>query len=158
MRRRKTRELVIKAIFAYEIEKGDPYFHLDYISEDAEMGGYAEGETEKFLSSVEDVYARQLTSGILKHCQELDQVIDRYAVDWDIKRLGGADRNILRLALYEMLFDEKLPPAIAINEAVDLAKIYGTAESPRFINGILGRFADDQKEMTTGNQDDQQIE
>jgi len=47
MRRRKTRELVIKAIFAYEIEKGDPYFHLDYISEDAEMGGYTEGETEK---------------------------------------------------------------------------------------------------------------
>jgi len=151
MRRRKTRELVIKAIFAYEIEKGDPYFHLDYISEDAEMGGYDEGGTEKFLASVEDVYARQLTGGILHHCKELDQIIDQYAVDWDIKRLGGADRNILRLALYEMLYDEKLPPAIAINEAVDLAKLYGTAESPRFINGILGKYADEMKEKEPGS-------
>ena len=145
MKRRNTRELVIKALFAYEIEKGDPIRQLEYISEDWEMAGFPEGSREKFLSGIEDEYARRLTAGILDHRDELDQIINDYAIDWDIKRLGGAERNILRMGLYEMLYDEKLPPAIAINEAVDLVKIYGSEEASRFINGILGRKAEELK-------------
>jgi N utilization substance protein B len=144
MKRRKTRELVIKALFAYEIEKGNPLFHLEYISQDAEMAGYDEGTFDQFLSGIEDEFARKLTAGIIEQSQVLDSIIKKYAVDWDIERLGGTDRNILRLAVYEMLYMEKLHPAIAINEAVDLAKQFGSKESPRFINGILGQIANDQ--------------
>lgn len=146
MKRRNTRELVIKALFAYEIEKGDPIRQLEYIAEDWEMAGFPEGDREAFLNSIEDEYARRLTAGILEHKEELDRLINNYAIDWDIKRLGGAERNILRMGLYEMLYDEKLAPAIAINEAVELGKIYGSEEASRFINGILGRKAEELKQ------------
>jgi len=142
MKRRKTRELVLKALFAFEIEKSNPFFHLDYIAHDPEMAGLDGGQIEEFLSKIEDDFARKLTEGIISRCKEIDAAIGRYMVDWDLKRLGGAERNIMRLAAYEMLID-KLPPAIAINEAVDLAKKYGSEESSRFINGILGKLAED---------------
>ncbi|MDR1194466.1 MAG: transcription antitermination factor NusB [Peptococcaceae bacterium] len=141
MRRRDIRELVIKALFAYEIEKGDPWRQLAYIAEDGEMGGFAEGQEGVFLAGGESDYARRLMGGILEQREALDQVIAEYAVDWEIQRLGGIERNILRLGLYEMLYGEKLPPAIAINEALDLVKKYGGQEAARFVNGILGKRA-----------------
>jgi N utilization substance protein B len=142
MKRRKTRELVIKALFAYEVAQGSPFFHLDYISQDAEMAGFEDGTLLEFLATIEDDFGRQLTAGIIENCMKLDETIDQYAVDWDIKRMGGADRNILRMGVYEMLYGEKLHPAIAINEAVELAKVFGNEESARFINGILGKLAE----------------
>lgn len=148
MKRRNTRELVIKALFAYEIEKGDPFRQLDYIAGDWEMAGFDEGKLETFLAGIEDEYARRLTSGILENKEELDKIIGDFAVDWEIGRLGGAERNILRMGLYEMLYDEKLPPAIAINEAVDLIKKYGSQEAAKFVNGILGKKAEELKAAT----------
>jgi N utilization substance protein B len=145
VKRHNARELVIKALFAYEIERGDPFRQLEYITADWEMAGFDEGKLDSFLSCVEDDYARRLTSGILAHKTELDEIIGDYSLDWDIDRLGGAERNILRMGLYEMLYDEKLPPAIAINEAVDLIKKYGSPEAARFVNGILGRKAEELK-------------
>jgi N utilization substance protein B len=145
MKRRNTRELVIKALFAYEIEKGDPFRQLDYIAGDWEMAGCGEGKLAAFLAGIEDEYARRLTSGILGHKEELDKIIGDSAVDWELNRLGGAERNILRMGLYEMLYDEKLPPAIAINEAVDLIKKYGSREAAKFVNGILGKKAEEWK-------------
>ena len=142
MKRRKTRELVIKALFAYEMEKGDPFRQLSYIAEDWEMAGFTEGKREAFLSAIEDEYARRLTAGVLDNKEKLDEMITAYAVDWEISRLGGAERNILRMSFYEMLYDEKLAPAIVINEAVDMIKKYGTPEAARFVNGVLGSYAE----------------
>lgn len=137
--RRNARELVIKALFASEIEKGDPFRQLAYIAADWEMAGFEEEAPEAFVT--DNDYVHRLTQGILEHMEELDEIIKHYAVDWEISRIGGAERNILRLGLFEMLYDEKLPPAVVINEAIELTKRYGSPEASGFVNGILDKKA-----------------
>lgn len=86
-------------------------------------------------------YAEQLVRGTVAKCAELDKLIERYAENWEIERMAYVDRNILRLSTYEMLFLEEIPLKVAINEAVELAKRYGEADSSKFVNGILDRIA-----------------
>ena len=141
MKRREARELVVKALFACEIEKGDPFRQLEYIAGDWEMAGLDEGSRAPFLSGADNEYIRRLTTGILACREELDDIIRQYSVDWELSRLGGAERNILRMGLFEMLYDEKLHPAIAINEALEMIKKYCNSDAVKFINGILGKKA-----------------
>jgi len=141
MKRRDIRELVMKALFASEIEDGDPFRQLEYIADDGEMSGSNGEETEFLLSDGTKAYVRRFISGVLSHKEELDERIIRFSPDWELARLGGAERNVLRMSLYEMLYDEKLPPAIAINEAVDLVKKYGSTESAKYVNAVLDKNA-----------------
>lgn len=89
-----------------------------------------EPEGESFL--------RQLVSGVLQHRQRLDALIQKHAPAWPISQIAVVDRNILRIALYELSGMTGTPPKVAINEAVDLAKQFGSDNSSRFINGVLG--------------------
>ena len=82
-------------------------------------------------------FTRTLVTGIASRQQELDQVISRYAKNWQISRMAVVDKNILRLGVYELLHAEDIPPKVTINEAVELAKKFGDLDSPKFINGIL---------------------
>ena len=82
--------------------------------------------------------AEECTAGVLKHRQELDDIVHRLAPAWPVDQLAVVDRNILRLALYELRIVASEPPKVVINEAVELAKIYGSETSSRFINGVLG--------------------
>jgi transcription antitermination protein NusB len=93
----------------------------------------------------EDVpaFARELVTGVAAEMPALDETIGRFAQDWSVPRMGGVDRTILRLAAYELTSRDDVPPAVAIDEAVEAAKELSTAESGRFVNGILGRIADD---------------
>ena len=145
MRRRDARELIIKTLFACDIEKGDPLRQLAYIVGDWEMAGFDEERPGLVLTGAEEEYTKRLASGVLSHKAELDEIIGRYSVDWEPGRLGGAERAILRMGLYEMLYDEKLPPAIVINEALDLVRKYGNPEAAGFINGVLGKKAEEVK-------------
>lgn len=86
-------------------------------------------------------YAHELLKGIVEHLEEIDSWISDTAQNWTIDRMLIVDRNIIRLASYEMAYVEKIPPAVAINEAVELAKVFGGDESPKFVNGVLGRIA-----------------
>jgi N utilization substance protein B len=86
-------------------------------------------------------FARRLVEGTLAHRPEIDEMLGRYATDWDLPRMGNVDRNILRLGLYEMLYSPETPLNVAIDEALELAKTYSHNEAPRFINGILGKIA-----------------
>ena len=138
MKRRKIRELVLKSLFACEIEDGDPFRQFQYILGDYEMAGFHEDEPAPVLSGTEKTYVSRLIEGIVSHKAELDEIISRHAVDWEIDRLGGLERNIMRLAFFEMLYD-KLPRAIAINEAVELTKLYSMPEAVGFVNGILDK-------------------
>ena len=90
-----------------------------------------------------DDYARRLALGADERRPDLDAVISARSTGWSLSRLNSVDRNILRLALYEMLSVEEIDIAVSIDECVELAKAYGTDESSRFVNGILGRVADD---------------
>lgn len=74
---------------------------------------------------------------------ELDKKIDSVSEGWKIRRMGKAEAAILRIALYEMLYDDDVPVKVAINEAVDLAKVYGSDDSPKFINGILAKLVEE---------------
>lgn len=89
-----------------------------------------------------DDYGRELALGVEEHLDELDAIISERSVAWDIERMPTVDRNLLRLALYEMLFVPEVDIAVAIDECVELSKAYGTDETPRFANGLLGRVAD----------------
>jgi len=84
-------------------------------------------------------FAETLIHGVEERKAEIDEKIREYAINWDVARMAATDRNILRLAVYEMLFCPDIPPVVSINEAVDLAKEFGGRESGRFVNGILDR-------------------
>lgn len=85
-------------------------------------------------------FVEQLAKGIQDKIEEIDKVIEKSAPDWPIVKLPLVDRNVLRIGLYELLFSDKaeVPPRVAINEAIELAKIYGGENSGKFINGVLG--------------------
>ena len=84
-------------------------------------------------------FARQLLSGVRRHRQELDQSIEQTAANWSLQRMAVTDRNVLRLGAYEILHSDT-PPRVAIDEAVELAKRFGSAQSAQFVNGILDKL------------------
>jgi N utilization substance protein B len=88
------------------------------------------GEGEAFLL--------KLVQGVLKHKEQLDGLIATYAPEWPVDQMAIIDRNILRIALFEFLIEGSTPPKVAINEAVELAKRFGSDSSSRFVNGVLG--------------------
>lgn len=83
------------------------------------------------------LFAEPLIRGTLEHREELDALIQKHAKNWSLHRMAVVDRNLLRLAAYEMLYREDIPPVVSINEAVDIAKKYSTDDSGKFVNGIL---------------------
>ncbi len=94
-------------------------------------------------------FCQKLIDGILpEKVKEIDLVIQQYAQNYEIERLSAVDRNVLRLALYELFSDEGTPVPVIIDEAISIAKKYGTEQSGRFVNGVLDQI---QKTMTTGN-------
>jgi len=88
-------------------------------------------------------FAQPLIEGLVAHLPEIDERIRRYSENFDFNRIAAVDRNILRLAIYEMLYRDDIPPVVSINEAIELAKTFGGAESGRFVNGILDRVRKD---------------
>ncbi len=92
-------------------------------------------------------FARQIVFGVLPLRQDLDQLIARYAPEWPLDQIAAIDRNILRIALWEFAVYRDTPVKVAINEAVELAKQYGSDSAPRFINGVLGTLVDHEHEI-----------
>jgi N utilization substance protein B len=85
------------------------------------------------------LFAEKLIRGVLEKRETLDEHIRKHAENWDLRRMAVVDRNILRLAIYEMLFRNDIPPVVSINEAVDVAKRFSTRDSGKFVNGILDK-------------------
>ena len=85
-------------------------------------------------------YARELAIGVAKNREAIDRMLAGHATNWRIERMAAVDRNILRLALYELLFDKETPPAVVIDEAVEIAKRFGSERSSQFVNGVLDGF------------------
>jgi N utilization substance protein B len=79
-----------------------------------------------------------LTTGVLENIQRIDKIITEFAPTWPISQMAVTDRNLLRMAIYEMAMLGETPPKVAINEAVEVAKVFGSESSPRFVNGVLG--------------------
>lgn len=81
-----------------------------------------------------------LVKGVATNIEKIDPLIKKYVKNWEIERMAAIDRNILRMACFELLFLEEVPPKVAINEAIELAKRFGDVDSPRFINGVLDKI------------------
>ena len=120
---------------------------------EVDMANHPPGEVFKLrleeFPLTEDLteFARQIIFGILPLTQELDILIAKYAPDWPLDQIAAIDRNILRMALWEFAIQGETPIKVAINEAVELAKHYGSDSAPRFINGVLGALAEHQHEI-----------
>lgn len=105
--------------------------------------GIEPGPAEQRQPSEETIaYALRLVTGVQEHQAEIDELIVRYADRWTIDRMPTVDRNVVRIALFELLRADDVPLAVAINEAVELAKAFSTDDSGRFVNGLLGRIAE----------------
>jgi N utilization substance protein B len=92
-------------------------------------------------------FARQIVFGVLPLREQLDHVLARYAPEWPLDQIAAIDRNILRMATWEFAVQKDTPVKVAINEAVELAKLYGSDSAPRFVNGVLGSLVEHQNEV-----------
>jgi len=98
-------------------------------------------EREPHTEEAVKKFADQLVEGVTKNIKEIDAAISKYATNWQISRMAVVDRNILRLATFELLYLVDIPPKVSINEAVDIAKKYGDIDSGKFVNGILDKIS-----------------
>jgi len=92
-------------------------------------------------------FARQIVFGVTPLTHELDHVIEKYAPEWPLDQIAAIDRNILRISCWEFAVQNQTPVKVAINEAVEMAKLYGSDSAPRFVNGVLGSLAEHQYEI-----------
>jgi N utilization substance protein B len=115
-------------------------FEVDSVGHEPEEALAREAEE---MSLPEDAleFAGELVRGVMASREELDEAIRKNAPAWPLEQVAGVDRNILRLAIYEMVIDNRVPVRAAINEAVELAKEFGGEASPKFVNGVLGSVA-----------------
>ena len=133
-KRRSGRELAFRLLFQIDVGGGTPH-------EVFTAARIASESTPEVW-----VFASQVALGAWEARGEIDPIIEKYAAGWTLDRMANADRNLLRIAIYEILHREDIPRSVSINEAVELSKRYSTADSAKFINGILGSFAREQGE------------
>ena len=121
-------------------------------AKDVPLEEVLEGDYLLSKGPLED-YARTLAEGCYRYLDTIDEVLDQALKNWSMPRLPRTDRNLMRIAIYEMRYaDERIEDAVVINEAVEIAKAYGTDESAKFVNGVLGRIArTDESELPSGN-------
>ena len=135
--RRKARTIALQALYEIDCTGHQPDLVV------------AERLHEQPLHEELDSFARQLVTGVLDHTGALDRVIQRFAPEWPLDQMAVIDRNILRSAIWEFAAERQTPIKVAINEAVELAKLYGSDSAPRFVNGVLGALATRQAEIVS---------
>ena len=126
MERRKARALALKVLY-----------EVDSVGHDVDETLSRLLATEG-LSEENTAFARELVNGVIQNREKIDPNIQSFAPAWPIEQIPVVDRNILRLAIFEILLDNKVPVKVAINEAVELAKTFGSDNSSKFVNGVLG--------------------
>ena len=124
--RRKTRAVTLQALYEIDSVRHGAAAVLERLL------------AEKVLSEENSAFVREMVTGVIQNKEKIDQSIQSFAPAWPIDQIPVSDRNILRLAIFEILFDNKVPVKVAINEAVELAKKFGSDNSAKFINGVLG--------------------
>ncbi|KAA0549471.1 transcription antitermination factor NusB [Bacillus sp. BGMRC 2118] len=126
MKRRTAREKAIQALFQLDLNEQEPSLAIEHVLEGKES----------------DEFLEQLVLGTTENKQEIDNILIKNLENWSLDRIGNVDRAILRLAVYEMKYEESIPQNVSINEAIELAKIFGDDESSKFINSVLSKVLD----------------
>ncbi|MDD3086474.1 MAG: transcription antitermination factor NusB [Patescibacteria group bacterium] len=110
--------------------------------QDADLDELVERSISEFSNDVDSKYIRDLISGVTKNSKTIDREIETCAPEWPIEQISHVDKSILEIAIYELVYAKDIPPKVAINEAVELAKQFGSSNSSKFINGVLGSVYD----------------
>jgi N utilization substance protein B len=132
-KRSRSRECALQVLYQLDITNDDP-------SESIKNYWAENGESDEVKT-----FAESLVTGTLDKKTEIDKLINKYAENWSLLRMAVVDRNIMRMSIYELLYSPDIPPKVCINEAVELAKKFGDAESGKFVNGILDRIHKESK-------------
>jgi N utilization substance protein B len=143
--RSKAREVALHLLYEIEISK---------IEVTLAFQAYLENNPQR--QEVID-FSTSLIEGVTKNIEQLDSLIKKYVKNWEIDRMAVIDRNILRMACFELLFLEEVPPKVSINEAIELAKRFGDLDSPRFVNGVLDKIYKMETGKVDANQPQQEV-
>lgn len=130
MNRRKSREAAMRILYQMPINETEC---------DEVIKNYIDN-IEADVSEIDIEYVNKVVKGVLENVEELDSKIESKLVNWKLNRISKTNLSILRLGLYEMIYENEIPERVSVNEAVELAKKYSEEKSPKFINGILGNF------------------
>lgn len=130
------RSLVLQSLYEWDFHHQEKPRALEII----------ERNLKEFAPELDErPFTLALAKGVMDHQDEIDQAIGHFAPDWPIERITTIDRNVLRMGIYELLFDAQIPSKVAINEAIELAKTFGGESSGKFVNGVLGAVFRDQQ-------------
>jgi N utilization substance protein B len=131
--RRKSRELALQILFELDLNQVDVQKAIEQF-----------WKTFEFSKDLRE-FSERIVEGVSQHREEVDQLIKKHAKNWSLSRIDRVDRNILRAAIFELTHCPDIPPKVAINEAIELSKKFGSEKSPSFINGILDKVAQEIK-------------
>lgn len=126
MNRHLSRSIVMQTLFEWDFRQQENPFDI------------TKRHFNLFNAEIDQEYVNRTLKGVMKNLAKIDTAIKKAAPEWPIEQIASIDKNILRLAIYELLFTNEIPPKVAINEAVELAKTYGSENSSKFVNGVLG--------------------
>ncbi|MEI8242029.1 MAG: transcription antitermination factor NusB [bacterium] len=156
--RRQAREWALQLLFQFDhnpVEKLDEAFAEFWKQQVTAQGEDNDGRANRPASEPNadteaaspkiQAFTERVVRGVITHREAIDKRLTEYVKNWPLHRMGGIERNVMRLAFFELFFDEETPPVVVINEAVDLAKYFSNAEAGRFVNGILDRAAKEVK-------------
>ena len=135
MRRRKAREIAIQSLYRIEMNavSAEDAVHAVMEQMRSESENWQEADDRALA------FILKLVKGVREHIDRIDDIFSRHLQGWKLDRLSKVDLQVLRLAVFEMYYDNETPPKVAVNEAVDLAKAFGTEDSGKFVNGVLGK-------------------
>lgn len=138
MRRRKARELAVQSLYQMEMNNVSAAEAVSVSLAETLMGEEENELSDGSITGLEE-YIKELVVSTSSHREAIDGMLKGFLTGWQVDRLSRVDRQILRLAVYEMVYRDDVPPKVVINEAIEIAKRFGTEESGKFVNGVLGR-------------------
>lgn len=131
MKRRTAREKALQTLFQIDVSNIDPKDTITHALDEQES----------------DPFFEELVFGVLEQKDKLDDMISQHLVNWKLDRIANVDRAILRLSVYEMVYQEDIPLSVSMNEAIELAKLFGDDKAPKFVNGVLSNIKNDLKQQ-----------
>ncbi|MCC9087743.1 transcription antitermination factor NusB [Bacillus sp. A015] len=131
MKRRTAREKALQTLFQIDVSNIDPKEAITHALDEQES----------------DPFFEELVFGVLEQKDKLDDMISQHLVNWKLDRIANVDRAILRLSVYEMVYQDDIPASVSMNEAIELAKLFGDDKAPKFVNGVLSNIKNDLKQQ-----------
>ncbi|NIK77468.1 N utilization substance protein B [Paenibacillus castaneae] len=145
MKRRLAREIAVSSLYQMEMNEVSASDAVDMLMDELRQENEIGADPSEVGGT--DEFAREIVLGVMEHKQAIDGMLQQFLTGWQVDRLSRVDRQVLRLACYEMVFRDDVPPKAAINEAIELAKHFGTEESGKFVNGVLGKLMEEIEEL-----------